>query len=112
MVALFSAARILEVWFACSFSCRSGAKSQYNRPVVERDAQNEWFGFGSWSYPMRAMIRILRSLHRDTEGSVFVEYLLLLTIVGIGVIAGLATVRGALLNELIELAKAIAAISP
>lgn len=61
---------------------------------------------------MRAFLRVLKAFQRDTRGSVFVEYLLLLTIVGIGVIAGLATVRGALLNELIELAKAIAAISP
>jgi pilus assembly protein Flp/PilA len=61
---------------------------------------------------MRAMLRILRAFERDENGSVFVEYLLLLTIVGIGVIAGLATVRGALLNELVELAKAIAAIKP
>lgn len=44
---------------------------------------------------------------RQTEGAVFVEYLLLLTIVGIGAIAGLAAVRGALINELIELAQAI-----
>lgn len=48
----------------------------------------------------------------DRRGSVFVEYLLLLTIVGIGVIAGLATLRGALLNELLELADAIASITP
>jgi pilus assembly protein Flp/PilA len=48
----------------------------------------------------------------DNRGGVFVEYLLLLTIVGIGVIAGLATLRGALLNELLELAEAIAGISP
>ncbi len=49
---------------------------------------------------------------RDTRGGIFVEYLLLLTIVGIGVIAGLATIRGALLNELLELADAINAIAP
>jgi Flp pilus assembly pilin Flp len=61
---------------------------------------------------MRTMFRILRAFQHDENGSVFVEYLLLLTIVGIGVIAGLATVRGALLNELVELAKAIAAIKP
>lgn len=51
-------------------------------------------------------------LIRDTRGGIFVEYLLLLTIVGIGVIAGLATIRGALLNELLELADAINAIRP
>ncbi|MFO0819861.1 MAG: hypothetical protein U1A77_18065 [Pirellulales bacterium] len=54
----------------------------------------------------------IRQGWRDEKGGVFVEYLLLLTIVGIGVIAGLATVRGALLNELLELAAAIAAITP
>lgn len=51
-------------------------------------------------------------LKNCSSGSIFVEYLLLMTIVGIGAIAGLATVRGALLNELIELANAIAAITP
>jgi len=45
------------------------------------------------------------------RGSVFVEYLLLVTLVGIGVIAGLATVREALVNELTDLANAISAIS-
>lgn len=49
---------------------------------------------------------------RDDQASIFVEYLLLMTIVGIGTIAGLATVRGALLNELIELANSISAIVP
>lgn len=53
-----------------------------------------------------------RRLWADTSGGIFVEYLLLMTIVGIGAIAGLATVRGALLNELLELANAIAAITP
>ena len=42
----------------------------------------------------------------------FVEYLLLLTVVGIGAIAGLAVVRGALIGELFDLAAAIDAISP
>ncbi len=45
------------------------------------------------------------------RGSVFVEYLLLLTIVGIGVIVGLVSVRGALVNELMDLANAINAIN-
>ena len=39
------------------------------------------------------------------------EYLLLLTIVGIGVIVGLVSVREALVNELIDLAGAINAIN-
>ena len=52
-----------------------------------------------------------RRFRDDTEGSVFVEYLLLLTLVGIGVIAGLAAVRTALINELLDLAAAINAIN-
>jgi hypothetical protein len=42
---------------------------------------------------------------------VFVEYILLVTLVGIGVLVGLATLRTALVNELIDLANAINAIS-
>lgn len=44
------------------------------------------------------------------RGSIFVEYLLLATIVGIGAIAGVATVRTALDKELHDLANAIGAI--
>lgn len=44
------------------------------------------------------------------RGSVFVEYILLVTIVGIGVVVGLALVRVALVNELQDLADAINAI--
>lgn len=61
---------------------------------------------------MKQVRPLLRRLLADSSGGIFVEYLLLMTIVGIGVIAGLATVRGALLNELLELAAAIAAITP
>jgi pilus assembly protein Flp/PilA len=61
---------------------------------------------------MKRTLWNIRRLWRDRRGGVFVEYLLLLTLVGIGTIAGLATVRGALLNELLELAAAIAAITP
>ena len=53
----------------------------------------------------------LRRLRKEVDGSVFVEYLLLLTLVGIGVIAGLAAVRVALINELLDLAQAIGAIN-
>ena len=49
-------------------------------------------------------------LWRHKNGSVVVEYLLLITIVGIGAICGLAAVRTALIAELIDLAKAITAI--
>lgn len=53
----------------------------------------------------------LKRLRDEVDGSIFVEYLLLLTLVGIGVIAGLAAVRTALINELLDLANAINAIS-
>ena len=62
--------------------------------------------------PFRLAMPRIREFIHDTEASIFVEYLLLMTIVGIGTIAGLATVRGALLNELIELANSISAIVP
>ena len=45
------------------------------------------------------------------RGGVFVEYLLLVTIVGLGLIVGLTTLRGALINELQDLANAINAIN-
>lgn len=61
---------------------------------------------------VKTLWKKLRSLVHDTSGGVFVEYLLLLTIVGIGAIAGLAVVRGALIGELFDLAAAIDAISP
>jgi Flp pilus assembly pilin Flp len=57
----------------------------------------------------RADKRKTRSTKR--RGAVFVEYLLLVTIVGIGVIVGLVSVREALVNELIDLAAAINAIN-
>ncbi len=52
-------------------------------------------------------MRILQSLLRQTNGSVCVEYLLLLTVVGIGAIVGLAELRDAVVNELTELADTI-----
>jgi|TARA_R110002095_G_scaffold1297_2_gene6820 Flp pilus assembly pilin Flp len=48
---------------------------------------------------------------KKVRGAVFVEYLLLLTIIGIGAIAGLTTLRSALINELMDLANAINAIN-
>ncbi len=58
------------------------------------------------------MFRKLRKTRPEKrKGSVFVEYILLLTIIGIGVIVGLVTVRTALVNELIDLADAINAIT-
>jgi pilus assembly protein Flp/PilA len=60
---------------------------------------------------MNRIGKLLRRLARRVDGAVFVEYLLLLTLVGIGVIAGLAAVRGAMLSELQDLTDAIKAIS-
>ena len=59
----------------------------------------------------------MRNLRQKTgsskrRGSVFVEYLLLVTIIGIGVIVGLVAVRKALVEELLDLAAAIIAITP
>jgi Flp pilus assembly pilin Flp len=53
-----------------------------------------------------------RVLPGSRKGSIFVEYILLATIVGIGVIVGLACIRESLNNELVELATAINAIVP
>lgn len=50
-------------------------------------------------------------LLRRARGAVFVEYLLLVTLIGLGVIVGLATVRQALHNELLDLANAINALN-
>jgi len=59
------------------------------------------------------MIRFFRTLwqlRHDTRGSVFVEYLLLLTLIGIGVICGLVALKDALIVELNDLAEAIGEI--
>ena len=60
---------------------------------------------------MRRLLITLALLRHDTRAAVFVEYLLLLTIVGIGVICGLATLKSALISELSDLAAAIQAIT-
>ncbi|QDT32757.1 hypothetical protein [Thalassoglobus polymorphus] len=57
------------------------------------------------------MKKTVAKANEKRRGSIFVEYLLLLTIVGIGVLVGLATVRVALVNELNDLANAINAIN-
>lgn len=44
-------------------------------------------------------------------GAVSVEYILLVTVLGIGVLVGLASVRDALISELEDLANAIMAIT-
>ncbi len=60
---------------------------------------------------MHSLLNLWRRIVRQVDGAVFVEYLLLVTLVGIGVIAGLAAVRVALLNELQDVTNAIMNIS-
>ena len=52
-----------------------------------------------------------RLFPKGHRGAVFIEYLLLVTLVGFGVIVGLAALRSALVNELLDLANAINAIN-
>ena len=59
---------------------------------------------------MKRFLLAARKLWRNEHGGVFVEYILLLTIVGIGGIVGLAVLRDALINELNQLAQAISNI--
>lgn len=59
----------------------------------------------------RFMTRKNQALSKKRRGTIFVEYILLLTIVGIGVLVGLACVRTALVDELIDLSMAIDAIN-
>ncbi len=48
---------------------------------------------------------------RPAKGAVFAEYLVLLTVVGIGVVAGIAAVRLALITEIGDLFTAIANVT-
>ena len=57
------------------------------------------------------MFRRGKKQNSRKRGSIFVEYIILVTLVGIGVIVGLACVRQALINELFDLANAINAIN-
>lgn len=61
--------------------------------------------------PMKSLRRSLARAWTRRRGSVVVEYLLLVTLVGIGVIVGMATLREALISELQDLAEAINAIN-
>jgi pilus assembly protein Flp/PilA len=51
--------------------------------------------------------QLFRRIRDEVDGAVFVEYVLLVTLVGLGAIVGLSTVRDALINELTDLANAI-----
>ena len=52
------------------------------------------------------------SAKRRSRGAILAEYILTLTLVGIGVIVGLVAVRNALVEELKDLAAAITALIP
>lgn len=54
----------------------------------------------------------VKKSNRQRSGAVTVEYILLITIVGLGALVGLAAVRNSLINELTDLATAIMAITP
>jgi len=54
----------------------------------------------------------VKKANRRRSGAVTVEYILLLTIVGLGSLVGLAQVRNSLIDELTDLAMAIMAITP
>lgn len=59
---------------------------------------------------MKRLLFLLQKLWTDRRGGVFVEYILLLTIIGLGAIVGLAVLRDALIDELNQLATAISQI--
>lgn len=54
---------------------------------------------------------LARRLRDDVAGGVFVEYVLLVTLIGLGAVVGLSTVRDALINELMDLAAAITSLN-
>jgi Flp pilus assembly pilin Flp len=56
------------------------------------------------------MKKVLRSLWQDDAGIVALEYLLVATIVGLGLVVGLAALYEALTAELTELSNAILAL--
>jgi Flp pilus assembly pilin Flp len=80
-------------------SCRPAVSGHCPRAFPRRDCA------------MKHLIRRLCRLRHDVGAAVFVEYLLLLTLVGIGVICGLATLKTALIAELNDLATAINSIT-
>ncbi|MHC4875254.1 MAG: Flp family type IVb pilin [Planctomycetota bacterium] len=49
---------------------------------------------------------------KSRRGAVAVEYILLLTLIAIGSLVGLASLRDAIVDELTDLAMAIASITP
>ncbi len=62
---------------------------------------------------MRSLLKFKLSRSRKSRrGAVAVEYILLLTLVAIGSLVGLASLRNAIIDELTDLAMAIASITP
>lgn len=59
----------------------------------------------------RAVVAKLKNFWTNVDGVQTLEYILLTSLVGIGLIAAMATVRDALINELGDLAAAINAIN-
>jgi len=59
----------------------------------------------------RAILAKLKTFWHNVDGVQTLEYILLTSLVGIGLIAAMATVRDALINELGDLARAINAIN-
>ena len=62
--------------------------------------------------PSRTTGQCVKKSNQRRTGAVTVEYILLITLVGLGALVGLASVRNALINELSDLATAIMAITP
>jgi Flp pilus assembly pilin Flp len=96
-------ARIDELGMPCAL--RLAKYRSHPRDGIAHECRTE----KDWNR-MKGLKHFWHRLRTEVQGSVFVEYLLLLTLVGIGVIAGLAAVRLALINELKDLADAINAI--
>lgn len=95
---------------------RSGVR-KYGWKLTALSLFCEWESTGPYrnrfdgDYTVLRRIRTRITGKKRTKGSIFVEYILLVTIVGIGVIVGLATIRSSLINELNDLANAINAIN-
>ncbi len=60
---------------------------------------------------IKRLLGKIKQLRDEVQGAVFVEYLLLTTLIGIGVICGLAVLKDALIAELRDLAEAIRQIT-
>ncbi len=62
---------------------------------------------------MRSLLNFKLSQRRKSRrAAVAVEYILLLTLIAIGSLVGLASLRNAIIDELTDLAMAIASITP